>query len=157
MVPEALVTDNGHQYNSWGFAAFCNHWGINHITSSPLYPKSNRFREWMVQTVKNLLKKAEPARQDLYLACLSYQTMPIDSNLPSPAKVQNQRDYYTQLPCSGWLHTLKPWNLIKSNYSIHKMSRNSRMMGSPHVNSKSYRYYQVKRSLCSKCKPRPEF
>lgn len=43
-----LVADKGHQYSSWEFAAFCNHWGINHITSSPLYPKSNRFREWMV-------------------------------------------------------------------------------------------------------------
>lgn len=51
----------------------------------------------------NLLKKAETARQDLYRARLSYQTMPIDSNLPSPAKVQNQRDICTQLLCSGWL------------------------------------------------------
>ena len=33
----------------------------------------------------------------------TYRTTPIDSNLPSPAKVLNQRDYRTQLPCSGRL------------------------------------------------------
>ena len=58
-IPESLVTDNGHQYCSKDFAAFCNQWRINHITSSPLYPKSNGFIERMVQTVKNLLKKSE--------------------------------------------------------------------------------------------------
>ena len=78
-------------------------WGINHITSSPLCPKSNGFMERMVQTVKNLLKKSDAAGQDPYLALLSYRTTPINSSLPSPAKVLNQRDYPTQLPCSGRL------------------------------------------------------
>ena len=35
-IPESLVTDKGPQYSSRDFAAFCNQWGINHITSSPL-------------------------------------------------------------------------------------------------------------------------
>ena len=102
-IPESLVTDNGPQYSSREFAAFGNHWGINHITSCPLYPESYRFIERMLQTVKNLLKKSDAAGQDQYLALLSYGTMPIDSNLPIAAKVLNQRDYRTQLPCSGRL------------------------------------------------------
>ena len=57
----------------------------------------------MIQTVKSLLKKSDAAGQDPYLALLSYRTTPIDSNLPSPAKVLNRRDYRTQLPCSGRL------------------------------------------------------
>ena len=100
---ESLVTDNGLQYSSREFAAFCNHWGINHITSSALYPKSNGFIERMIQTVKNLLNKSDAAGHDPYLALLSYRTTPIDSNLPSPGKVLNQRDYRRQLPCSGRL------------------------------------------------------
>ncbi|XP_020621537.1 uncharacterized protein K02A2.6-like [Orbicella faveolata] len=132
--PESLVTDNGPQYSSREFAAFCNHWGINHITSSPLYPKRNGFIERMVQTVKNLLKKSDAAGQDPYLALLSYRTTPIDRNLPSPAKVLSQRDYRTQLPCSGRLQRSQPWNVTKSNYSIDKTSRNSSMTGNPHVN-----------------------
>lgn len=62
-IPESLVTDNGPQYSSREFAAFCDHWGINHITSSPLYSKSNGFIEPMVQTVKNLLKKSDAAEK----------------------------------------------------------------------------------------------
>lgn len=93
VIPESFVTDNGSQYSSGEFAAYCEHWGINHITSSPLYPKSNRFIERMVQTVKNLWKKSETAGQDtcmyMYLALLLYWTTPTDSDLPSPAKLLN--------------------------------------------------------------------
>ena len=72
VTPESLVTDNGPQYSSREFAVLCNSWGVNHITSSPIYPKSNGFIERMVQTVKNLLKKSDAAGQDPYLALLSY-------------------------------------------------------------------------------------
>jgi len=102
-IPESLVSDNGPQYSSKEFAAFCDQWGINHITSSPVYPKSNGFIERMVQTVKNLLRKSEAAGQDPYLALLSYRATPVDSNLPSPAKLLNNREYRTQLPSSGRL------------------------------------------------------
>ena len=57
----------------------------------------------MFKTVKNLLKKSDAVGQDWYLALPSYRTTPIDSNLPSPAELLNQRDYRTQLPCSGRL------------------------------------------------------
>ncbi len=62
---------------------------INHITSSPVYPKSNRSIERMVQTVKNLLRKSEAAGQDPHLALLSYRVTPVDSNLPSASKLLN--------------------------------------------------------------------
>ena len=91
----------------------------------------------MVQTVKNLLKKSDAAGQDPYLALLSYRTTPIDSNLPLPAKVLNQRDYRHSYLAVDDYSALKPWNVTKSNYSIDKMSRNSSMMGSPLANSKS--------------------
>lgn len=104
-IPESLVSDNGPQYSSKEFAAFCDQWGIHHITSSPVYPKSNGFVERMVQTVKNLLRKSEAAGQDPYLALLSYRATPVDSNLSSPAKLLNNREYRTrtQLPSSGRL------------------------------------------------------
>ena len=93
---EALVSDNGPQYSSQEFAAFCKQWGIDHVTSSPLYPQSNGFIERSVQTVKNLLRKAEASEKDPYLALLTYRTTPVDSNLPSPAQLLNHRDYRTQ-------------------------------------------------------------
>ena len=56
-----------------------------------------------VQTVMNLLGKAEASGQDPYLALLTYHSTPIDNNLPSPAQLLNHRDYPTQLPISGRL------------------------------------------------------
>ena len=84
-IPETLISDNGLQYSSQEFAAFCKQWGIDHVTSSPLYPQSNGFVERSVQTVKNLLGKAEASGQDPYLALLTYRTTPVDSILPSPS------------------------------------------------------------------------
>jgi len=61
----------------------------------------------MVQTVKNLLKKAKEAGEDPYIALLNYRTTPVDSKLQAPAKLLNQRDYRTLLPSSGRLQRLK--------------------------------------------------
>lgn len=106
-IPETLVTDNGPQYSSREFKEFCTKWGVEHTTSSPIYPQSNGFSERMVQTVKNLLKKAEDAGEDPYIALLNYRTTPVDNKLQSPAKLLNQRDYRTQLPSSGRLQRLQ--------------------------------------------------
>ena len=102
-IPETIITDNGPQYSSQEFQTFCNVWGINHITSSPLYPQSNRFSERMVQTVNNLLKKSDASGQDPYLGLLMYRTTPVDSKLPAPAELLNYRAYRTQIPSSGRL------------------------------------------------------
>lgn len=102
-IPETIVTDNGPQYSSKEFKAFCSTWSINHTTSSPVYPRSNGFSERMVQTVKNILQKADASGEDLYLGLLAYRTTPVDSKLPAPAKLLNRRTYRTQLPTSGRL------------------------------------------------------
>ena len=106
-IPEELVTDNGPQYSSHEFSKFCSEWGIRHTTSSPLYPQSNGFSERMVQTVKNLLKKADNAGEDPYIALLNYRTTPVDNKLHAPARLLNQREYRTQLPSSGRIQRMK--------------------------------------------------
>ena len=100
-IPEILVSDNGPQYSSHDFTAFCNQCGIDHVTSSPRYPQSNGCVERMVQTLKALLEKAQASGQDPYMTLLSHRVTPIDPKLPAPAKLGNQREYRTQLPSSG--------------------------------------------------------
>ena len=80
-IPEIIVTDNGPQNSSYEFNKFCVEWGIEHVTSSLLFPQSNGFSERMVQTVKNLLKKSDAASEDLYFALLNYRATPVDSKL----------------------------------------------------------------------------
>ena len=102
-IPQTSITDNGPQYSSKDFQRFCDTWGIEHTTSSPVYPQSNGFIERMVQTVKDILKKSDASNEDPYLGLLMYHTTPVDGKLSSPAKLLNIRVYCTQLPSSGWL------------------------------------------------------
>ena len=72
-IPETVFSDNGPQYDSHEMDTFAFSYGFHHVTSSPRYPQSNGQAKRTVQTVKQLMKKAE----DPYLALLSYRTTPL--------------------------------------------------------------------------------
>jgi len=66
-----LLTDNGPQNNCREFHQFTESYGVEHITSSPLYPQSNGFAERMVQPiVKDTLRKCDEEGEDPYLGIL---------------------------------------------------------------------------------------
>lgn len=77
---------------------YAESYGVEHITSSPLYPQSNGFTERIVQTVKNTLPKCDEGREDPYLGILSYRTTPVDHQLKSPAELLHNREFRTTLP-----------------------------------------------------------
>lgn len=97
-IPSQLITDNGPQYSSAEFKLFMSSYGVEHITSSPMYPQSNGSAERMVQTVENILKKCEEDGEDPYLALLSYRATPLDNHLKSPAELLTSRTFKTRLP-----------------------------------------------------------
>ena len=99
-IPERLTTDNGPQYASQEFHDFMQTYGVEHVTSSPMYPQSNGSAERMVQTVENILKKCDEEGEDPYLGLLSYRMTPVSSNLKSPAELLNNRKFRTTLPMS---------------------------------------------------------
>ena len=100
-IPAELRTDNGPQYSSKEFE-FCNQYGIQHVTSAPAYPQSNREAERAVQTVKRLWSKCE----DKQLALLDYRTTPLESCGLSPAQLLMGRRPRNKLPTMREL--LKP-------------------------------------------------
>ena len=65
-IPEELVSDNGPQFTSNRFAAFAKQWEFSHNTSSPKFPSSNGQAERAIQTVKNVLRKAQESKKDAY-------------------------------------------------------------------------------------------
>lgn len=105
-IPEKLITDNGPQFTSEEFAHFIKQWEFTHITSSPLYPRSNGLAERNVQTAKKLLIKAKEEGGDWQLALLNFRNTPISRETYSPAQLLMGRRLNTKLPTSTKL--LKP-------------------------------------------------
>ena len=93
-IPETVRSDNGPQYSSREFAEFAKTFQFKHVTSSPHYPASNGQAERTVQTIKNLLKKAE----DPFVALLSYRSTPLPWCGRSPAELLMGRIIRSTLP-----------------------------------------------------------
>ena len=108
-LPEKLRTDNAPNYSSREFQQFCKDYDIEHVTSSPNYPKSNGESERAVQTVKRLWAKCN----DKYMALLDYRTTPLDSCGLSPAQLSMSRRPRNKLPISRELLKPKPYNLAQ--------------------------------------------
>ena len=56
-VPITIRSDNGTCFSSDAFLRFIEKWKINHITSSPHYPESNRLAERSVESIKRIKEK----------------------------------------------------------------------------------------------------
>ena len=97
-IPETVISDNGPQFSSKEFADFAAKWEFSHITSNPRYPKANGMAERTVQTVKQLLEKADLKKEDPYLAILTHRAYPDPCGDPSPAEKLMNRQLRTRLP-----------------------------------------------------------
>ena len=60
---------------------------IKHITSSPLYPKSNGFIERQIKTIKTALSTGHDSKLPIEDILLNIRTQPIGPNLPSPWEI----------------------------------------------------------------------
>ena len=92
--PRCFYSDNGPPFSSEPFSHFYSSLGIDHITSSPLYPKSNGFIEWQVKTIKTSLTTTKPSGISINHLLQTLCSTPIGPNLPSPHEILlNHRDY----------------------------------------------------------------
>ena len=89
--PKRFFSDNGPPFSSKAFQKFLASQYIDHITSSPLYPKSNGFIEWQIKTIKTALATANSSGKSLDDLLLSLRSMPIGPHLPSPREILHNR------------------------------------------------------------------
>ena len=76
------------------FSCFLSSLGIDHITSSSLYPKFNSFIEWQVKTIKTSLTTTKSSGISTDHILQTLLSMPIGPNLPSPCEILfNHSDY----------------------------------------------------------------
>ena len=94
--PYLFHSDNGPCYTSEEFRIFIDEWKIEHRTSSPHYPQSNKLAESMVKVSKHLIDKATLQGLTWNRLLLDYQCTPISSSIPSPAEILFGRKF-----CSG--------------------------------------------------------
>ena len=103
---------NGLQYLSEEFSSFAQQWEFTHKTSSPRYPKSNGKAESVVKTCKNLRKKVDLAKTDVYLSLLDRRNTPTEQTGWSPAQRLFGRRTQTLFPLSSkLLEPVTPTNI----------------------------------------------
>ena len=73
-------------------------WGFKHITSSPRYPKSNRFVEQNMQVVKRALQKSLRTGDDPQMILLMLRTAPLCDRSLAPATKLMGRTLRTLFP-----------------------------------------------------------
>ena len=116
-IPERLIADN-MPFNSVKFKDFASKWEIEVVTSSPHYPRSNGLVERNVQTVKQLLRKADESKQDAFLALLEFRNSPISGMDESPAELLTSRKLRTRLPTSKSLLQPQPRPTSQIRYNL---------------------------------------
>ncbi len=118
-IPQTLVSDNGPCYASHEFRKFVQEWEFTHVTSSPLYPRSNGMAERNVQTMKSIMKKSK----DPYFALLEYRTTPIDGIGLSPAQMLMGRRLNSKIPTHKALLNTES---VNSKYVIKRLQERQR-------------------------------
>ena len=116
-IPERLIADN-MPFNSASFKDFASKWEIEVVTSCPHYPTSNGLVERNVQTVKQLLRKADESKQDAFLALLEFRNSPISGMDESPAELLMSRKLRTRLPTSKSLLEPKPRSTSQIRHNL---------------------------------------
>jgi transposase InsO family protein len=96
-IPLEVLSDGGPQFECAQFRAFAADFDFAHTVSSPRFPQSNRLAESGVKILKNRMRKATAAGQDVELALLAYRSTPL-SNGKSPAEWLFGRQIRSRIP-----------------------------------------------------------
>ena len=91
--PQCFFSDNGPPFSSEPLSQFLTLHAIDHITSSPLFPRSNSFIERQIRTIKTSLATAQASNTSIDHLLQTLHSTPTGSSLPSPCKILlNQTD-----------------------------------------------------------------
>ena len=124
-IPRMCITDNGTNYTSTDFKTFMSKYDIEHVTSSPHYPKSNGRGEAAVKVAKNLLKRANMNNEPFWIAMLNQRNTPTRSMESSPVQRCMSRRTRTTLPADESQYKPKLTKHVKQNLQKRK-SRNKK-------------------------------
>jgi transposase InsO family protein len=88
-IPEVIVSDNGPQFVSGEFRAFCETKGIRHRKVTPLWPAANaeieRFFRTLGKAVRTAHVEGRNWRREMFVFLLNYRSTPHCTTGVSPA------------------------------------------------------------------------
>ena len=122
-VPVKIFSDGGPQYLSEKFKNYCFRWGIQHITSSPHFPRSNGVAENAVKQMKKIIRgtfvhsQNRVNNEDFSAGIMLFRNTPCYPLQISPAEILFGRQIRDTLPISRRL--LKPM----LRYDVEKQRR----------------------------------
>ena len=121
--PKTLSTDNGPPFSSKAFTQFMTKEHIEHITSSPLYPRSNGFIECQIKTIKTALSTCQESKQSVEDLLLNIRTQPMGPHLPSPREILHNRP--AEHPQKH--HNQSTWKTSKTTSSARRQHKRKTM------------------------------
>ena len=95
-IPDLLFSDNGPCYSSSEFEKFAEEWNFKHVTSSPMYPRSNGFSERNVNIIKDIYSKSG----DKQMGLLIHRSTQLDNGY-TPSELNLGRITRCNLPRQG--------------------------------------------------------
>jgi hypothetical protein len=114
-IPEVIVSDNGPQFVSGEFRAFCEIKGIRHRKVTPLWPAANaeieRFFRTLGKAVRTAHVEGRNWRREMFVFLLNYRSTPHSTTGVSPAEVLMNRQLRTKVPQYEGLN--KPGQVLK--------------------------------------------
>lgn len=143
-IPAIVMTDNGPQFTSEEFKNFSKQWNFEHKTSSPYHQQSNGQAERTIQTIKNIMKKAEN-KDDIYLALLAYRNTPIKNSF-TPSQILMSRMLRDNIPRTNLnpekINTEKFVEKIKEDQNKNKTQYNKNTKVKPQLREGERVYVQ---------------
>ena len=101
-IPSHLTSDNGPPFQSNEFRRYMSAMGINHTTSTPLWPQGNAEAEAFMKPLGKAIKTAHlenrPWQQELSKFLLNYRSTPHSTTKIPPAQLLYNRQIRGKLP-----------------------------------------------------------
>ena len=100
VIPKEVRTDNGPHFNGQDLQEFARELaiGFEHITSSSHYPRSYRFIESQVKSVRSAVMKSKTTKSDPNISLPCPRATFVDHKLPSLAELLLVRPLQDNLP-----------------------------------------------------------
>jgi hypothetical protein len=143
--PQCIVTDNGSQFVSTEFEKYLKECGIQHIRSSPYYPKSNgkieRFHRYLKRAFRVAHATGKTWQKMLPKILMAYRNTPHRASGETPASLLLNREMRDKLPAI--VNVENCHDMDKDRYDKYQLKMKDYHDNSRHVRENTFKVGDV--------------